>query len=204
MAENNLAPSRLSQGLFNISILQMHPSPTYTQSHGKYAEPYRQPPVSLLHPMALPIHNSVCSNAPILPHAPAMHSGISGPLVGGTPVEVIRYPLPMMAPAILGDARHKRREIKRRSKTGCMTCRKRRIKCDESLPICKNCTKSRRNCLGYPVFKTQTGQPSLQPATPTTRPYSRSPPNVPDSSATQQPPSVYYASTSTMLDPRLK
>ncbi|KAK9377555.1 uncharacterized protein V1513DRAFT_436796 [Lipomyces chichibuensis] len=48
------------------------------------------------------------------------------------------------------------KEIKRRTKTGCLTCRKRRIKCDERHPICFNCSKSKRVCLGYdPVFKAQ-------------------------------------------------
>ncbi|KAK9457472.1 hypothetical protein V1511DRAFT_486064 [Dipodascopsis uninucleata] len=46
------------------------------------------------------------------------------------------------------------KEIKRRTKTGCLTCRKRRIKCDERHPICNNCSKSKRVCLGYdPIFK---------------------------------------------------
>ncbi|KAK9316274.1 hypothetical protein V1522DRAFT_405217 [Lipomyces starkeyi] len=50
------------------------------------------------------------------------------------------------------------KEIKRRTKTGCLTCRKRRIKCDERHPICFNCSKSKRVCLGYdPVFKAQRG-----------------------------------------------
>ncbi|RMZ81748.1 hypothetical protein DV738_g2084, partial [Chaetothyriales sp. CBS 135597] len=35
---------------------------------------------------------------------------------------------------------------KRRTKTGCLTCRKRRIKCDEEKP---NCIKSKRECAGY-------------------------------------------------------
>lgn len=58
---------------------------------------------------------------------------------------------------------------RRRTKTGCLSenhpnlfllrleysvnlsvaCRKRRIKCGEEKPICKNCIKSRRECLGY-------------------------------------------------------
>ncbi|RMZ92105.1 hypothetical protein DV736_g679, partial [Chaetothyriales sp. CBS 134916] len=38
---------------------------------------------------------------------------------------------------------------KRRTKTGCLTCRKRRIKCDEEKPFCKNCVKSKRECAGY-------------------------------------------------------
>ncbi|KAL7911444.1 hypothetical protein GGI35DRAFT_442807 [Trichoderma velutinum] len=33
-----------------------------------------------------------------------------------------------------------------RSKTGCLTCRQRRMKCDEALPICGCCIFSRRKC----------------------------------------------------------
>ncbi|KAL2279319.1 hypothetical protein FJTKL_13525 [Diaporthe vaccinii] len=32
---------------------------------------------------------------------------------------------------------------------GCRTCRARRIKCDETRPVCKQCIKSRRHCSGY-------------------------------------------------------
>ncbi|KAL1969884.1 hypothetical protein VTN77DRAFT_7393 [Rasamsonia byssochlamydoides] len=35
---------------------------------------------------------------------------------------------------------------KRRTKTGCLTCRKRRIKCGEEKPKCKNCIKAKREC----------------------------------------------------------
>ncbi|ODQ55436.1 hypothetical protein SAICODRAFT_5383 [Saitoella complicata NRRL Y-17804] len=41
--------------------------------------------------------------------------------------------------------------VKKRTKTGCMTCRKRRIKCDETKPTCRNCAKSKRACEGYGV-----------------------------------------------------
>ena len=37
----------------------------------------------------------------------------------------------------------KRRIIKRRTRTGCLTCRKRRIKCDERKPHCFNCERSK-------------------------------------------------------------
>ncbi|KAF2091582.1 hypothetical protein K490DRAFT_32436 [Saccharata proteae CBS 121410] len=40
-------------------------------------------------------------------------------------------------------------KLRKRTKTGCLTCRKRRIKCDEARPICRNCTKSKRHCEGY-------------------------------------------------------
>ncbi|KAG8625978.1 hypothetical protein KVT40_006379 [Elsinoe batatas] len=63
----------------------------------------------------------------------------------------VLYPIP---PQNGTDTRTTKREIKRRTKTGCLTCRKRRIKCDEGHPACRNCSKSKRECLGYdPIFK---------------------------------------------------
>ncbi|ETI27430.1 hypothetical protein G647_09620 [Cladophialophora carrionii CBS 160.54] len=52
------------------------------------------------------------------------------------------------APAAVPDATRKQ-AAKRRTKTGCLTCRKRRIKCGEEKPFCKNCVKSKRDCAGY-------------------------------------------------------
>ncbi|ETS72984.1 hypothetical protein PFICI_15376 [Pestalotiopsis fici W106-1] len=79
-----------------------------------------------------------------------------------------RYALPPTDPRFLGNPRNKKQEIKRRTKTGCLTCRKRRIKCDEQHPVCKNCQKSKRECLGYdPIFKQQQQQQqhtTIQPA----------------------------------------
>lgn len=37
--------------------------------------------------------------------------------------------------------------------------------CDEQHPACRNCQKSKRDCLGYdPIFKQQPGPPNIQPA----------------------------------------
>lgn len=50
--------------------------------------------------------------------------------------------------------------MRKRTKTGCLTCRKRRIKCGEERPTCANCIKSKRNCEGYNqrvVFKPPIG-----------------------------------------------
>uniref|UniRef100_A0A8H7N3N2 Zn(2)-C6 fungal-type domain-containing protein n=1 Tax=Bionectria ochroleuca TaxID=29856 RepID=A0A8H7N3N2_BIOOC len=33
-----------------------------------------------------------------------------------------------------------------RTKTGCLTCRQRRVKCDEALPICQSCGSANREC----------------------------------------------------------
>jgi hypothetical protein len=48
-------------------------------------------------------------------------------------------------------------KMRKRTKTGCLTCRKRRIKCGEERPTCANCIKSKRQCEGYNqrvIFKT--------------------------------------------------
>ncbi|KAL8830148.1 MAG: hypothetical protein Q9170_005869 [Blastenia crenularia] len=41
------------------------------------------------------------------------------------------------------------RKSRKRTKTGCLTCRRRRIICGEERPTCNNCVKSKRNCEGY-------------------------------------------------------
>ncbi|KAJ9664222.1 hypothetical protein H2198_000440 [Neophaeococcomyces mojaviensis] len=79
-----------------------------------------------------------------------------------------RMPLPSDPPPniLVAVSRHtpKTKEVKRRTKTGCMTCRKRRIKCGEERPECRNCIKSKRQCAGYdPVFQAQSSH-SIQPA----------------------------------------
>ncbi|RDW66275.1 hypothetical protein BP6252_09910 [Coleophoma cylindrospora] len=76
----------------------------------------------------------------------------------------MRYALPVTESRVMSGGRHKK-EIKRRTKTGCLTCRKRRIKCDEGHPACRNCQKSKRECLGYdPIFKNNPGPQTIQPA----------------------------------------
>ncbi|KAH8669441.1 hypothetical protein BGZ60DRAFT_376138 [Tricladium varicosporioides] len=35
------------------------------------------------------------------------------------------------------------------SRSGCLTCKKRHVKCDEQKPKCQRCIKARRACLGY-------------------------------------------------------
>jgi hypothetical protein len=40
-------------------------------------------------------------------------------------------------------------KVRKRTKTGCLTCRKRRLKCGEERPTCTNCVKSKRQCEGY-------------------------------------------------------
>src|SRR3954470_12179261 len=46
------------------------------------------------------------------------------------------------------------RAHKPKVRTGCVTCKVRRVKCDESKPFCLKCTKSGRRCDGYVPLKT--------------------------------------------------
>ncbi|KAF2266865.1 hypothetical protein CC78DRAFT_542147 [Lojkania enalia] len=118
--------------------------------------------------------------------------------MNAAPHLAMRYPLPQGEQRILSGGRHKK-EIKRRTKTGCLTCRKRRIKCDEAHPVCRNCQKSKRECLGYdPIFKQQPGPAQIQPA-PNSTPHQASvPASAPPTTAsyTGQVPQGYAPATS--------
>ncbi|KAF2707311.1 hypothetical protein K504DRAFT_535825 [Pleomassaria siparia CBS 279.74] len=61
---------------------------------------------------------------------------------------------------------HKRASMSR-SRTGCATCRRRRIKCDEGYPHCLRCLKAKLTCEGYfhaqPSTQTSSCKPILLP-----------------------------------------
>ncbi|KAL3425562.1 Zn(II)2Cys6 transcription factor [Phlyctema vagabunda] len=63
-----------------------------------------------------------------------------------------------MDTAALNEARRRKRKSRGRGlrkTTGCITCRRRHLKCDEISPICGPCTKSRQNCLYANTAETQ-------------------------------------------------
>jgi hypothetical protein len=65
-------------------------------------------------------------------------------------------------------------KMRRRTKTGCLTCRKRRIKCGEERPTCTNCVKSSRQCEGYNqrvIFKPPIGDWPNRPGMVSTSQY---------------------------------
>ncbi|KAI1816899.1 hypothetical protein GGS20DRAFT_131737 [Poronia punctata] len=77
------------------------------------------------------------------------------------------------------DPSQKRGPVRKRTKTGCLTCRKRRIKCDEGKPTCNNCLKSKRQCEGYNqrvIFKDPLGAFSGAPYGPIQ--YPAAPPQI--------------------------
>lgn len=55
----------------------------------------------------------------------------------------------------------KKQRIKRfstKSKNGCETCKRRRIKCDQGRPTCVNCNRSNRTCEGYQTLYVDFGK----------------------------------------------
>ncbi|KAI0183229.1 hypothetical protein EV127DRAFT_31698 [Xylaria flabelliformis] len=59
----------------------------------------------------------------------------------------------------------------RRTRSGCYTCRSRRVKCDEKHPICDRCRKGKRECVypDPPVVKGSTGSSTSKEATSTSQ-----------------------------------
>ncbi|RMZ78710.1 hypothetical protein DV737_g3752, partial [Chaetothyriales sp. CBS 132003] len=114
--------------------------------------------------ISLPPISSIDFRQPEYVQQRPIYHGI--PSVSSYPLGSSRVPLASTNDPglVVAPARHKTKEVKRRTKTGCLTCRKRRIKCDEGKPECRNCQKSKRHCLGYdPVFQSQ-GPHSILPA----------------------------------------
>ncbi|KAB8227562.1 hypothetical protein BDV23DRAFT_154542 [Aspergillus alliaceus] len=72
----------------------------------------------------------------------------SQPGVPGTAPPAAFAPIPksqaLLQPALPDLKKHKR------TRSGCFTCRARRIKCDESRPVCDRCRKGNRDCV-YPT-----------------------------------------------------
>ncbi|KAJ3474878.1 hypothetical protein NLG97_g9654 [Lecanicillium saksenae] len=53
-------------------------------------------------------------------------------------------------PVVQQDPKKRKRNFSNRTKTGCLTCRRRKKKCDEAKPECNNCIKGAFVCAGYP------------------------------------------------------
>ncbi|OQV08171.1 Fungal specific transcription factor domain-containing protein [Cladophialophora immunda] len=67
----------------------------------------------------------------------------------GTQIRFFALSLTLMPPSRLGTTRQK--AFSHKVRTGCITCKLRRVKCDESKPNCLNCTRGNRQCLGYAI-----------------------------------------------------
>lgn len=104
-------------------------------------------------------------------YPPQQHSTLSGntspPLT--TPYQTLGYfpgfadPIMFQTPKGQGSRNRKKSasgadHVKhRRTRSGCYTCRSRRVKCDEAHPICERCRKGKRDCV-YPEPPSSKGQ----------------------------------------------
>ena len=65
-----------------------------------------------------------------------------------------------------------------RTRTGCFTCRRRRVKCDEGKPLCSRCSNANVVCAGYPgkrrIFDPSASFPQPQTASFSTEPGPKS------------------------------
>ncbi|KAF2705615.1 hypothetical protein K504DRAFT_387678 [Pleomassaria siparia CBS 279.74] len=141
------------------------------------------PPNQHLPPQYYNVNTNVAPN-PNIAHVPTMmtpdgsvsHGMPESPMHHGMPAPFVRYAEPQiphgymdqyeevsgaMGSAQTGSARMRRRtapgdNVKhRRTRSGCFTCRQRRVKCDESHPICERCRKGNRECI-YPEIQSAT------------------------------------------------
>ncbi|KAH9227264.1 hypothetical protein K456DRAFT_1876457 [Colletotrichum gloeosporioides 23] len=102
--------------------------------------------------------------------SPDPSAGVMAPLTTGSRGKKNR--LPGMSPQMATFSLHQRSQTKRASskkvRTGCITCKRRHIKCDETRPFCLKCTKSPRGpgvCEGYPPDRnTKAGYRQIQAA----------------------------------------
>ncbi|KAL6690539.1 hypothetical protein J3F84DRAFT_388870 [Trichoderma pleuroticola] len=85
-----------------------------------------------------------------------------------------------------------------RVRTGCLTCRKRRVKCDELKPVCKRCIKANVICDGY---QKKRSIPSPKPAI-TTPSYTEAETEIASSSSIEPTASSSTESTRYVPSPR--
>ncbi|KAK4229323.1 putative maltose O-acetyltransferase [Podospora fimiseda] len=64
---------------------------------------------------------------------------------------------------IQSDPKKRKRNFSNRTKTGCLTCRRRKKKCDETKPECNNCIRGGFVCAGYPPQRGTWQKPESKP-----------------------------------------
>ncbi|ATY62767.1 C6 zinc finger domain-containing [Cordyceps militaris] len=91
------------------------------------------------------------------------------------------------------DPKKRKRNFSNRTKTGCLTCRRRKKKCDEAKPECNNCIKGAFVCAGYPPQR-GAGWPKMVENKPGGIPLESKDPNYVPPGAYGMPASPYTSS----------
>ncbi|KAF1830038.1 hypothetical protein BDW02DRAFT_121907 [Decorospora gaudefroyi] len=109
------------------------------------------PPTVLSHGMYPP----TLPDNPFQPGAPGQFVPYTENLIQPTYVDQYEDASGSAGSARGGNGRARRRPVPgdqvkhRRTRSGCFTCRQRRVKCDEGRPVCERCAKGSRECI-YP------------------------------------------------------
>lgn len=138
---HNQNPIVAGPGYYIVQQPQQIPLPPAAPGQGSVS--HQQ---SFIHPLPPPpVHHHVP------PYPDQAHYDPQRPLDQGPVVSLQAgiYPYNVAYTDVNNALVNKRKIIKRRTRTGCLTCRKRRIKCDERKPTCYNCERLKKVCLGY-------------------------------------------------------
>jgi hypothetical protein len=76
---------------------------------------------------------------------------------------------------------------KQRSKTGCFTCRKRKVRCDEHRPVCNSCIRLRLACSYLPADGEVSSHPRRQYTRPSSQPTCNTTPSASESTGSATP-----------------
>ena len=118
---------------------------------------YVQDPLQIQEPSQLPSYSIF---GPVqFPESVALWHSSSAAQQPPTPAPV-NPPSSLKQPPVLQPATDQKKH--KRTRSGCFTCRSRRIKCDESRPVCDRCKKGNREC----VYPSSAKQPSRSAAKP--------------------------------------
>ncbi|XWW92753.1 hypothetical protein V2A60_000679 [Cordyceps javanica] len=80
----------------------------------------------------------------------------------------------------------RRRRWTPRARTGCLTCRTRRVKCDEERPVCRRCILGRLTCRGYQMPPSEKASPRKSSSDNGRRASLQTPPDTPPPPPQQQ------------------
>ncbi|EJP62816.1 Nodulation protein L [Beauveria bassiana] len=103
------------------------------------------------------------------------------------------YSEPRSGGVVQHDPKKRKRNFSNRTKTGCLTCRRRKKKCDEAKPECNNCIKGAFVCAGYPPQR-GAGWPKMIENKPGGVPLESKDPNYVPPGAYGMPASPYTSS----------
>ncbi|OAA60726.1 C6 zinc finger domain-containing protein [Cordyceps fumosorosea ARSEF 2679] len=174
-----------------------------SQSNGDYYG--SESPTGEGHVSTSPQHQSSPPSVPIRASAEHLSQRQASGQVEYTPVTpqnngqaLAQYQSPSYSESRSGavvqhDPKKRKRNFSNRTKTGCLTCRRRKKKCDEAKPECNNCIKGAFVCAGYPPQR-GAGWPKLVENKPGGVPLESKDPNYVPPGAYGMPASPYTSS----------